>query len=270
MAFLSLCAMTGLLFFTPPDSAASTDVGRTLKGLLTQDLKESPEMGGLADRLEVLRTELPGEVREILPLVLSLLRSPNPNHQSIGSMALIAIALRPDSAELLGKSIPELISLLDAHDRTHSGTALGILALLNPRPPASLVPPLLTLLADSTASTDRLLALSRTLMRAAPNDPAVVGAILSLLQWRPRMRADIVQIMGAANSVDEGAIAFLGASLADPDTNVRLMAVQAIGRQPFDVIQRFWGQLGKIAADPNEESSTREFASRALHQVRPR
>jgi len=269
MALLAASVMTGLLFLAPPDSAATTSIKQTLEGFLNQpNLKEAPAT--LSDRLDPLRSQPVAQVREILPATLSLLRSENPSHQEIGSIALIAIALRQDSAELLGPIIPELVTLLETHDRTHSGTALGLLALLNPKPPVSLVPYLLPRLADSKASTEKLSALSQTLLRAAPDDPAVLGAILNLLQEHPGMRADVVQMMGAAHTVNERAITFLGASLADEDANVRLMAVQAVGWQRTEVIQRFEKQLGKIAADSDEQSSTRDFASLALKQIGPR
>jgi len=270
MALPPIYVMAGLLLFAPPDSTPSTNVKRTLEEFLSQgDLKEisNSARGSLADRLEFVRAEPVAEVRQILPVTLSLLRSENPSHQEIGCMAFIAIALRQDSAELLGPTIPELVALLDTHDRTHGRTALGLLGLLNPKPPVSLVPYLLPRLADSKASTERLSALSRTLLRAAPDDPAVVGAILNLLQEHPRMRDDVVQMIGAAHTVNERAIAFLGASLTDEDTNVRLMAVQAVESQPIQIIQRFGRQLTKIAEDPDEQSSTRESASRALKQI---
>jgi hypothetical protein len=266
MLLLAASVMTGLLFLAPPDSATTASIKETLEGFLSQpNLKQTPE--ALPERLDALRLQSVAQVQEILPVTLSLLRSENPSHQEIGTMAFIAIALRQDSAELLGPHIPELVTLLETHDRTHSGTALGLLTLLNPKPPVSLVPYLLPRLADGNISTEKLAALSRTLLRAAPNDPSVVGAILNLLQEHPSMRAEMVQMMGAAQTVNERAIAFLGASLADEDADVRLMAVQAVARQGTQVIQRFEKQLGKIALDPDEQSSTRDFASMALKQL---
>jgi hypothetical protein len=103
MTVLPLYILTGLLFFVPPGSAASTDVKQMLEEFLSHgDLKEPPDAGILADRLDVLRSEPVAEARQILPIGLSLLRSPNPNLQSVGNMTLIGICLRPDSAELLG------------------------------------------------------------------------------------------------------------------------------------------------------------------------
>jgi hypothetical protein len=182
-------------------------------------------------------------------------------------MTLIAIALRQDSAKLLGPVIPELVTLLDTHDRTHSGTALGILGLLNPKPPASLVPYLLPRLADSKASPEKLICLSGVLIGAAPDDPTVVGAILNLLREHPGLRAELVRMMGAAHVVNEGTIALFGAGLADPDDNIRSAAVQAVGRQRPDVILRFEKQLAQIATDPKEQPLTRDFASLALKQA---
>jgi hypothetical protein len=139
MSPLPLYTVAVLLLLALPGWATSSDVKQMLEEFLSQgDLRALPDMGTLGDRLDVLRSEPVAEVRQILPLALSLLRSGNPNHDSIGSMTLIAIALRPDSAELLGPDIPELVTLLSAHDQTHSGTALGLLACLSlsPRPPS--------------------------------------------------------------------------------------------------------------------------------------
>ena len=273
MTVLPLYILTGLLFFVPPGSAASTDVKQMLEEFLSHgDLKEPPVAGILADRLDVLRSEPVAEARQILPIGLSLLRSPNPNLQSVGNMTLIGICLRPDSAELLAPDLPELITLLQDHDRTFNGTGLGILALLNPKPPATVVPYLLPRLLDNKASTEQLVSLSGVLMRAAPDDPAVVGAILNLLQEHPgpAMKTEVLWIMRGAHPDNERVLAFFGASLADPDLNVRLMAVQAVGYQSPEVIRHFEQQLHKISADTDEQSSTREFASIALKQISPR
>jgi hypothetical protein len=124
-------------------------------------------------------------------------------------------------------------------------------------------------LIDSTASTEKLLALSGVLIAAAPDDPAVVGAVLNLLQEHPgpEMRAGVATMMGVAHAVNERTIALFEAGLVDSDPNVRLMSVQAVGWQRPAVIQHFEKQLGKIAADPDEQLSTRDFASLALKQV---
>jgi hypothetical protein len=270
---LPIYIVTGLLFFAPPGAPASSNVQQMLEGYLSQpDLKEPPDTGQLGDRLDVIRSAPVAEARGVLPVALALLRSDNPAHQSIGSLALVALALRQDSAELLGPSLPELVNLLDAHDRTHGGTALGFLALLNPKPPATLVGYLLPRLLDTRASNERLLALSATLMRAAPDDPAVIGALLNMLQEHsgPDVKGEIVRLMGASHTTNERAIAFVGAALADPDSQVRLMAVQAVGWQGPEVIRRYEGQLRKVAADPAEQSSTRDFASMALKKLESR
>lgn len=220
----------------------------------------------MAGRLDVLRSAPVEEARQVFPLALSLLRSENPAQQSAGTMAVAALALRPDSAELMGSSIPELVSLLNSHDRTHSGTGIGVLALLHPRPPTSIEPYLLPLLSDSKASAERLLAIMRTLVLAAPDDPAIIAGMFNVLQARPAMKADIVGLMGEPHT-GEKVLTFLGACLSDPDSNVRLVAVQAVGHQRPETIRRFESQLREIAANPNEESSTRDFASMALKQA---
>ena len=107
------------------------------------------------------------------------------------------------------------------------------------------------------------------LLAAAPDDPAVIGAVLNLLQDHPDMRPEVVRMMGAAHAVNERSIALFGAGLVDLDLNVRLTAVQAVGRQRPEVIRRFEPQLRKIAADPAEQASTRSFASLALKQINP-
>jgi hypothetical protein len=270
MASLPFYIVAGLSLFAPPGSATSTSIKQMLQDFLSQgDLSALPEVGSLGGRLDVLRSEPVAEVREILPIALSLLRSENQNHQSVGTMALIAIALRPDSAELLGSDTPELVTLLSAHDQTHSGTALGLLALLKPKPPATLVPYLLPRLLDSKAPREKLLALSGVLLAAAPDDPAVIGAILNLLQDHPDMRPEVVRMMGAAHAVTERTIALFGAGLVDTDPNVRLMAVQAVGRQRPDVIQHFGPQLRRIAEDSKEKIPTRQYAALALKQINP-
>lgn len=258
----------GLLLSLAQCWAATPDVKQTLQDLLGQaDLRQIQDPGALAGQLDVLRSAPVEEARQVFPLALSLLRSENPNHQSIGSMALIALALRPDSAELMGPSISELVSLLNSHDQTHSGTAIGILGLLNPKPPTSIQPYLLPLLSDNKASPERLLAVSRTLLRASPDDPAVIAAIFNLLHTRPGMKADIAGLMGEPHA-DEKVLAFLGACLSDPDPNVRLAAVQAVGQQRPDTIRRFEPQLRELASDAKEQASTRDFASRALKQTK--
>jgi hypothetical protein len=259
---------TGLLLSLGCCWAAADDPKQLLQDLLAQsDLHEIQDMGALAGRLDVLRSAPVEEARQVFPLALSLLRSENPAQQSAGTMALVSLALRPDSAELMGRSIPELVSLLNSHDQTHAGTAIGFLALLNPRPPTSVQPYLLPLLSDSKASAERLLAILRTLVRAAPDDPATIEGMFSVLQARPAMKADIVGLMGEPHT-SEKVLALLGACLSDPDANVRLAGVQAVGHQRPETIRGFESQLRGIAANPNEQSSTRDFASLALKQAR--
>jgi len=270
MTLLAVSAITGFLFFVPPDSAASGNIKQMLETFLSQkDLKQAPELGWLDDRLDALRLEPAADVRGILPIVLSLLRSENPSHEEIGSAVIIVVALRQDSAQLLGPDIPELVTLLDTHDRTHDGRALGFLALLNPKPPATLVPLLLPRLLDYKLPEAKLLAITSVLLRAAPNDPAVIDAVLNLLQEHPDvvMKCEVIRMIGAAQSVNERTIALLKSALVDTDVNVRLMAVQAVERQPPEVIARFAPQLRKIAADTAEQSFSRESATRALRRL---
>jgi hypothetical protein len=267
-----LYIVTALLFLALPGSAASAGVQQILEDYLSHDdLKAPPDTGILGDRLDTLRSAPVAEVRQILPLGLSLLRSPNPNLQTVGSMTLIAIFLRMDSAALVAPNLPELVTLFTDHDQTHDGTGLGLLAMLNPKPPASLVPYLLPRLLDSKASTQQLLALSGVLMRAAPDDPAVIGGILNLLQEHPGpvMKSGVLQMMAGAHPAGERVLALFDSGLADPDSNVRSMAVQAVWHNSPEAIRHSEPQLRKIAADPDEQSSTRGFASAALRQIHP-
>ena len=270
MTLLTVSAITGFLFFVPPDSAASGNIKQMLETFLSQkDLKTRPDVGAIADRLDVLRSEPVAEVREVVPVALALLRSENPNQQELGTVALVAIALHPHSAELLGPDIPELVALLDTHDATHEGRALGFLALLNPKPPETLVPLLLPRLLDNKLPEAKLLAITSVLLRAAPNDPAVIDAVLNLLQAHPDvvMKCEVIRMVGAAQSINERTIALLKSALVDTDVNVRLMAVQAVERQQPEVIARFAPQLRKIAADTAEQSFSRESATRALRRL---
>ena len=110
------------------------------------------------------------------------------------------------------------------------------------------------------------MAISGTLMAAAPDDPAVVDAVLNLLQEHPAMKMGIMTLIALAHN-NTRAMAFLGAGLSDPDSNVRGTAVQAIGSQPPETIRRYAPQLRTIAADPSEQTLTRDSASRALKQI---
>jgi HEAT repeats len=150
-----------------------------------------------------------------------------------------------------------------------AGTALGFLALLNPKPPVSLVPYLLPRLLDTKASPEKLLAICSVLLRAAPEDPAVIGGVLNLLQEHRdvQMRCEVIRMIGAAQSLNARTLAPFDSGLVDPDPNVRLMAVQAVERQRPDVIEGFAPQLRKMAADPVEQSPSRESASRALKRL---
>jgi hypothetical protein len=84
MASLPLYSVAALLLLAMP-GWTSSDVKQMLQEFPNQgDLRASPDMGALADRLDVLRSEPVAEVRQILPLAFSLLRSDNPIHESIG------------------------------------------------------------------------------------------------------------------------------------------------------------------------------------------
>jgi len=68
MTLLAVSAITGFLFFVPPDSAASGNIKQMLETFLSQkDLKQAPELGWLDDRLDALRLEPAADVAEFCP-----------------------------------------------------------------------------------------------------------------------------------------------------------------------------------------------------------
>ncbi|MGB9458798.1 MAG: hypothetical protein WCB12_22315 [Bryobacteraceae bacterium] len=212
---------------------------------------------------EALSTASPEDVKALLPSARLCLKSDLEAVRLNGVAVFMGVAIRMDSADLLVDYIPDLGALTDGSGRIWS-SAVFVLGVLHPRPPADVIPYLEPHLADEDNTDLGFEQLAGALLAVAPNNDRTVNEIITVARKRGgHAPGAAIEALMAEKTTNEAALQFVGEALNSSDPAGRNAAVCALGGRP-DIMSRFVPRLRQIAADETEGRQTREVAAEDL------
>jgi len=198
------------------------------------------------------------EIRSLLPLGQKCLHSPKVLVRGAGLYLFLGIIVsRLDGPKLIEPYTTELAALLDDPDQGARRGASAILGLAT-----NLSPQVLVLIdahlhnSSNDAETARQLAIIELANRGA----SAVPAVLALVQERPELEKDVIEMLGVDKITSDAALKFIHAGFNSQEAATRLGAVEAIGRMPADVRKGFEPDLLRLFQNPDEDPRITEKA----------
>jgi hypothetical protein len=226
----------------------------------------------LVDVVKVVN-QIPGarleEITVALPAIMAAFAHRDETVKSYAGIALFAIGSRPDGAELLRRYIDVILHDFSTSSNPHIRTGeMAILGSLRPVPP-EVVPVFLTFLKRTDADTQTQGGVIFELVQIAPENPAVIAAILEFLS-RPldsTSRIGTLNALGNPNIKDVELIAMVITSLDDSDQGVRFTAAQVLGRMGKTAVLQGQTALQRLAGDPKQPANVSAAAKEALKAI---
>jgi hypothetical protein len=217
---------------------------------------------------DYVRNLSPDGVKEFLPLAAKLLSDPRLEARDVGLRCLMAVTLFRwyDSEALIEPYVPGL--LLIADDRASPllrNTARYVLGNTRPKMSQKALVYTAANLTDKSNTVEEIGAMACALLRYG--SPPVVHDVFAYIRSRgePLLDGMIVScIRNLPNMNSTEILDFIGASLDNPNSEIRRIAVEAVARLPMDKRSPFLDRLGRMSTDPKETDGVRSAVREAL------
>jgi HEAT repeat protein len=209
------------------------------------------------------------EITNALPSVFRAVEHPNDDVKLYAVGALIPVAFRADSAELLRDYISRFAPLLASSEKNLQEGAVTILAYLQPKPPPATVAVLVEFLKRNDRHLHAQTLAIGALIQADQSSPEAIAAIENFLS-RPfdeSTRIDALNVLGNQRTNESRLVQAVVRELDNRDTGVKLAAVRALGRIGKRALQA-QPKLEAIAQDQTQPAEVRREARQALDSVR--
>jgi HEAT repeat protein len=267
--FWMLIAATTLCF---AQASTSTAQPPTLQEFF-ESIRNNPASLPPQDEVERVQGRISAmtadEVAKALPTVLAVLASDNPNVKRYAAGALLAVSLRPDSAQLLRGYITPIASLLNSPEDYLQRGALAIFAFLKPAPPAEVFPYELTFLKRTDRDSGIQVGALGMLLRYRPKDPEVVQVVqnFSSRPLEAGTRMHVIDAIGLSATDEPRFQELILHSLDDPSPGVKVSAINALNRMGKDVLMKAEPVLRALEHNPEQHPEVRAAASKALKSI---
>jgi hypothetical protein len=244
-------------------------IRQLLQGVLNQapdvPVPQPEELGSSLNENAMLSLE-PGQVTNLLPLARKCLESSRLDVRRVGLSAILGIRFRSDSTALLRPYLGDLEMIAASPTDPLKRGALYILGSTNPKPSQEAISFLSGRLAAKADLPPETLMIAAAILRAAPEDSALVHKTLVAVraQSDTRVQIGVLAQLGLIKTRNSEALDFIATSLDSHDPFVRRAAVDSVDRLDSDTKATFFDRLQSIAADPNESQEIRSEAKAAL------
>ena len=221
---------------------------------------------GVERRMSGAPTE---DISQGLPSIMAATRSDNDTTQRAAGVALIAIAIRQDSAALLRPYISDITELLDSEKDYMRRGSMAVLAMLRPSLPPEAVPPLLEYVNQTNREQRSQVAALSILLRAKPTDEAVVQATEKFLSRSldSSTRFDALNAIHTSLVKDIRIERIVLRDLADPNPGVQRAAIGALDSMGPKALAKAQPALTILAK--SEDKDLAAAAREALARIAP-
>ena len=214
---------------------------------------------------DAVRAATADDIRALLPLAEDLLHSPKIKVRGAALLLMLSVSMRPaDSSKLLEPYIDDVALVLDDSDQGARNCAIGILGGTHPAPSPKALAYLEAHLNDKANDDDAAKRMGAALLQSG--NRSAVSKVLALVEPRPKLQGEIIQMLGTLKITTEDALNFVRAGLKDSQSGVRRTAIDAVGNLPKEVRKGFEQDLLRLMANPDEDPQLRERAQTVLIQ----
>lgn len=227
---------------------------------------QSKFLEGVERRMSGASTE---EISEGLPSIMAATRSDNDTTQRAAGVALIAIAIRQDSAALLRPFISDITELFDSEKDYMRRGSMAVLAMMKPSLPPEAVPPLLEYVNQTNREQRSQVGALSMLLGAKPTDEAVVQATEKFMS----RSLDTSTRVAALNAIRTSRVKdvrierIVISELADPSPGVQRAAIGVLDRMGPEALSK--AQPVLIMLMKSEDKDVAAAARAALARIAP-
>ena len=239
-----------------------------LKGVSARPVGDQVEQDQYLAAYQALNTAPPAEVQRELPSILQYALGGNEVHaRSYAVLFLLAIAIRPDGANLLSPSSAEISSLLlDANSGIQRGAlAVAFWAGPNQQPYVSAFE---AAVERTRTPQDIDVQMVSSLAKIGSSDPDALKAVLDFMHRDDltlSTRIDLVHSLGNLPDLPIEINQTLVKELDDPDARVRAAAVAAFSDSTTTAYHTLAkSRVESMVSDPQENPKVRELAQEAI------
>lgn len=205
------------------------------------------------------------DIRALLPFAQDLLHSPRIKVRSAGLLLMVSVSMRPmDSSKLLEPYIDDVALFLNDPDQGMRKGAISVLGGAHPAPSPKALAYLEAHLNDKANDNDAAKMLAGSLLQSG--DRSNVPKVIALVQQRPLLQGQVIQMLGFLKITNEDALKFIHAGVGDSDSRIRQTAIDAVGNLPKEVRKGFEQDLLRLMANPDEDPRIRDRAQAVLIQ----
>jgi HEAT repeat protein len=276
----SLCRKAWLLvvaitFLTASDLLAAVPKGddqriREFYLSLVRSPESVPKYDDLLAIQGLIGSATPAEMSLALPDIIGALESDNEEVRVYAAAGLFAVSSRDDSSRLLAKYVRQLATLLQDPAPRLQAAGVTILGAMRPKPPAEVVCLLIDFIRDGARIRAAQASAVFQLLRIAPADPDVAGAVVAhlALDLPPHHRINVLNALGQRTIQTPAVIRSVIQHLQYSEEPVRFTATQVLSRMGRDAVRTAAVDLRRVADDPRESRRTKSAALEALRLSR--
>lgn len=247
---------------------AQTTTLRDFYLAMSQPGASLPDSQTVYPRMQQIASLPKAEIVSALPVIVPLLKNPNPQINIWSTYAIGVIGMRPDRDELLR---PYLVQISSAFaDSSDIRVQTGILVTLNGLPPASaaIATPYL-LRALKTAAPEIQIASAALLLRSNAASPPIMDAVAELAQQKFTTpdRCSLINAIGVPGLKHPLLLNAILDGLADPDPNIKFASIAALRKIGPGYPAEFGARLHALISDPSEDPEVKRRAGQLLRGV---
>lgn len=247
---------------------AQTTTLRDFYLAMSQPGASVPDSQTVYPRMQQIASLPKAEIVSALPVIVPLLKNPDPKIAIWSTFAIGVIGMRPDRDELLRPYLDPISSafLDSSNDRVQTGILVTLNGLL-PASAAIATPYLLRAL--KTAVPEIQIASAALLLRSNAGSPPIMDAVAELAQQKFATpdRCSLIIAIGVPGLQHPRLLKAILDGLADPDPNIKFASTAALRKIGPGYPAEFGARLNALVADPSEDPEVKRRADQLLRGV---
>jgi hypothetical protein len=224
--------------------------------------RDPPDPGPMGEAVQAATAD---DIRALLPFAEDLLHSPKIKVRGAALLLMLFVSMRPtDSSKLLEPYVDGVALFLNDSEQGMRNCAIGILGFSHPAASPKALAYLEAHLNDKANDDGGAERIAGALLESGDRSDA--SKVLALVQQRPALQGEVIQMLGRLKIATEDALNFVRAGLKNSKVGIRRTAIDAVGNLPKEVRKDFEQDLLRLMANPDEDPQVRERAQAVLNQ----